>query len=216
MFRRRTSLFLSAAGAVLVAAPLLTACGSEAHPGAAAVVGGERITMSQVQARVEAAREAQHAMEEDARPVQIPEQLLQRTLGNLVFQRVLEQAAEDAGVTVTRRDVQLYREQEERSTGGAEQLHAVMLQESGVAPDEIDEVMRVRLLFYRLVERLGVDPNTPQGDEQLRVTLVEASKSLDISVNPRYGVWDDERIGLADSEEPWIKNVSNPAPEQPA
>ena len=57
MHRRRTALALSAA--TLVAAPLLTACGSEAHPGSAAVVGGDRIDVATVQAEASDVRAAQ-------------------------------------------------------------------------------------------------------------------------------------------------------------
>src|SRR6478735_8349089 len=52
--RRRTALLLTAA--IAAAAPLLTACGNDAHPGAAAVVGGERITVSQLENRVDEVR----------------------------------------------------------------------------------------------------------------------------------------------------------------
>lgn len=58
--RRRTSLALMAA--TLVAAPLLTACGADARPGAAAVVGGERITVAQLEAQVGQVRDAQVAV----------------------------------------------------------------------------------------------------------------------------------------------------------
>ncbi|MGK5549937.1 SurA N-terminal domain-containing protein, partial [Streptomyces sp. URMC 127] len=51
MLRRRTALSVTAA-ALLAAAPLLTACGQTAHPGAAAVVGDDRITVSQLQRQV--------------------------------------------------------------------------------------------------------------------------------------------------------------------
>ncbi|MFC7470319.1 hypothetical protein ACFQVA_26245 [Actinomadura keratinilytica] len=58
--RRRTSLALMAA--TLLAAPLLSACGADARPGAAAVVGGERITVAQLEAQVGQVRDAQVAV----------------------------------------------------------------------------------------------------------------------------------------------------------
>ena len=57
--RRRTALLLAAT--LATAAPLLTACGDEAHPGAAAVVGDDRITVSQLENRVNEVRTAQRA-----------------------------------------------------------------------------------------------------------------------------------------------------------
>ncbi|GAA2456048.1 SurA N-terminal domain-containing protein [Streptomyces macrosporus] len=216
MFRRRTSLSLSAAAAVLVAAPLLTACGSAAHPGAAAVVDGERITVSQVQAKVRAVREAQRETGQGAQLIRNTEQLTRGTLHGMVFGRVLERAAEDAGVSVTRREIQQARETAERQMGGPEQLEAMMLQQRAAAPREIDEMVRVQLLLQKLGERLGADQRTPQGQEKLRGALEKASKDMDVSVNPRYGTWDDEQITLADLRQPWIKEVGNPEPRQPA
>lgn len=67
--RRRTALLLSAA---IAAAPLLTACGSDAHPGAAAVVGGQRITVAQLENRVGEVRAAQReAVPDDAQYAQV-------------------------------------------------------------------------------------------------------------------------------------------------
>src|SRR6478735_2203247 len=61
--RRRTALLLTAT--IAAAAPLLTACGNDAHPGAAAVVGGQRITVSQLENRVNEVRSAQRASVKD-------------------------------------------------------------------------------------------------------------------------------------------------------
>lgn len=44
--------------------PLLAACGSEAHPGAAAVVGGDRIDVATVQAQAADVRTAQQKSEQ--------------------------------------------------------------------------------------------------------------------------------------------------------
>ncbi|CAM5558658.1 hypothetical protein SCALM49S_01930 [Streptomyces californicus] len=66
--RRRTA--LSVLAATLVAAPLLSACGNQAHPGAAAVVGGERIEVSAVQARAAQVRSAQESSPQAAELVE--------------------------------------------------------------------------------------------------------------------------------------------------
>ncbi|MFP8964399.1 SurA N-terminal domain-containing protein [Streptomyces nanhaiensis] len=216
MFRRRTSLSLSAAAAVLVAAPLLTACGSEAHPGAAAVVGGERITMEQVQSQVRAVRAAQNESDRSAELVRNTEQLTRGTVGSLVFERVLERAAGDAGVTVSRGEVQRAREEAERNVGGPEALEAMMLQQRAVAPDEIDRAVRSQLMVQKLAEKLGANLQTPQGQQEITQALAEASEELDVTVNPRFGAWDDKQITLTDTKEPWIRNVSSPDPQQPA
>ncbi|MEE1938533.1 SurA N-terminal domain-containing protein [Streptomyces sp. TRM 70361] len=216
MFRRRTSLSLSAAAAVLVAAPLLTACGGEAHAGAAAVVGGERITMSQVQSKVEAVRAAQRDHEQADVLIKETGQLTRSTLSGLVLRRVLERAAGDAGVTVSRAEIQEARELAARQVGGPERLESLMLRQQAATPDEIDEMLRVQLLVQGLAEKLGANLQTPQGQEELRAELEKASRELDVSVNPRYGKWDDEQVSLAEADRPWIRELTNPGPEQPA
>ena len=121
----------------LAAAPLLTACGSDAHPGAAAVVGGERITVSQLESRVEEVREAQRAAVPDEAQYQQAiartGSLTRDTLHGMVLDRVLERAARDAGVTVTDRDIQQMRSGLEQQAGGAEALEAAWLQQYGIA-----------------------------------------------------------------------------------
>src|SRR5687768_6243508 len=72
--RRRTALLFTAA--IAAAAPLLTACGNDAHPGAAAVVGDQRITVAQLENRVDEVRDAQRAAVPDDTQYQ---QVLART-----------------------------------------------------------------------------------------------------------------------------------------
>lgn len=106
--RRRTALVLTAV--IAAAAPALTACGNEAHPGAAAVVGGQRITVAQLQSRVNEVRTAQRsAVQNQAqyeRAIATTGGLTRETLYGMVFDQVVHRAAQDAGVTVTRKDIQ--------------------------------------------------------------------------------------------------------------
>ncbi len=157
--RRRTALAVSAA--VLLAAPLLAACGNEAHPGAAAVVGGERIEVSAVQAQAADVRAAQESSPEAAQLVNKSGQLNRAKLHGLIFGRILDKAAEDAGVTVTRKEIQEARTASRAQAGGEEQLRAMMLQQRWVAPEQIDNDMRQEVLLPKLAKALGADLGTP-------------------------------------------------------
>ncbi|MFB7507701.1 SurA N-terminal domain-containing protein, partial [Streptomyces broussonetiae] len=109
--RRRTALVLTAA--IAAAAPLLTACGSDAHPGAAAVVGGQRITVAQLDSRVNEVRRAQRAaVPDEAQYQQVlasTSSLTRDTLHNMVLDQVLHRAAQDEGISVTRKEVEQMR-----------------------------------------------------------------------------------------------------------
>ncbi|MEV5597319.1 SurA N-terminal domain-containing protein [Streptomyces sp. NPDC052496] len=212
MFRRRSALPVSAAAALL-AAPLLTACGTDAHPGAAAVVDGQRITVSELQSRVRDVRTAQEKSPQAAQLVENTGKLGPATLNGMIFDRVLERGARDAGVTVSRRDVQQWRAAAERSAGGADRLKEMWLQQA-IAPGEIDAVVRNQLLLDGVAKSLGADRGQPQGQQRLAESLAKTSKKMRIDVNPRYGTWDDSQVVLGGAKEPWVRNASGAGQQQ--
>ncbi|MEU0758858.1 SurA N-terminal domain-containing protein [Streptomyces microflavus] len=211
--RRRTALAVTAA--TLLAAPLLAACGNEAHPGAAAVVGGERIEVSAVQAQAADVRTAQESSPEAAQLVNKSGQLNRAKLHGLIFGRILDRAAEDAGVTVNRKEIQEARTASRAQAGGEEQLRAMMLQQRWVAPDQIDGDMRQEVLLPKLAKALGADLSTPAGQQVVGEALTKASKQLKIDVNPRFGAWDDQKMQLGNYKAPWITQVTEFAPQEP-
>lgn len=203
--RRRTALLLSAA---IAAAPLLTACGNDAHPGAAAVVGGQRITVSQLEDRVSEVRAAQRAaVPDEAQYAQVIAKsgtLPREVLHNLVLDQVLHRAAQDAGVTVTRKEIQRMRADLEQQVGGAKALETAWLQQYGIPPQRLDENLRLQLEAQKLAAKLGTDTGKPA----FWNALAEASKNLDIDLNPRYGTWDVQRSSRADAKTPWVREVT--------
>ncbi|WP_338897845.1 SurA N-terminal domain-containing protein [Streptomyces sp. TG1A-60] len=219
--RSRTAFLLSAA---IAAAPLLTACGSGAHPGAAAVVGGERITVAQLENRVNEVRAAQRAATPDRTQYQqVVAQtgaLTRNTLNGMVLERVLDQALKDAGVTVTRKEVQKYRSDLEHEAGGPAALEQAYLQRYSVAPEQLDESVRSDVEVQKLSAALGADLNTPEGGTVFWEALSKASGKLDVDLNPRYGSWGvDEtsgRVGLLDTKTPWLREVTRTGTQEPA
>ncbi|MEU1690417.1 SurA N-terminal domain-containing protein [Streptomyces hirsutus] len=211
--RRRTALLLTAA--LTAAAPLLTACGNDARPGAAAVVGGQRITVSQLENRVNEIRAAQQdAVPDEAQYEQAIARtgsLTRDTLHSMVLDRVLERAASDAGVTVTPKEIQGMRSGLEEQAGGAEALESAWLQQYGIPPERLDGNLRLQLQAQKLAQRLGTDTSRPEFWQ----ALSKASKKLDVDLNPRYGTWDDEKSSRVDAETPWVREVTGAAAAQP-
>ncbi|MGW3914222.1 SurA N-terminal domain-containing protein [Streptomyces sp. NPDC005070] len=216
--RRRTALVLSAA--LAAAAPLLTACGSDAHPGAAAVVGDSRITVSQLQDRVDEVRSAQRAASKDdaqyAQVVASTATLTRDTLHSMVLDRVLDRAAENAGVTVTRKDSQGMRSALEQQAGGAKALETTWLSNYGVAPERLDDSLRTEIEARKLATALGADMNTTDGKATFWKAMSAASKELHVDLNPRYGTWDVQKSSRVDAKTPWVREVSAAAAQQPA
>ncbi|MFF4408173.1 SurA N-terminal domain-containing protein [Streptomyces sp. NPDC001262] len=205
MIRRRTALAVSAA-ALLTASPLLTACGSAPHPGAAAVVGKDRITVSQLQSQVNDVRDAQQSSPQGRQMLADSARLGQDTLVRLIQYRIIEQAGEDNGVQVTRREVQEQRAKVEKANGGADAVESRFLA-LGIAPDQIDQALTMDLVRSKLDGKLGA--------ARTNDVLMKTSDALRVDVNPRYGSWDAKRGTARPAQEPWLRPTTT-APEQPA
>ncbi|MBD0708587.1 MULTISPECIES: SurA N-terminal domain-containing protein [unclassified Streptomyces] len=204
---RRTALTVSAA--LLAGAPLLTACGSDAHPGAAAVVGGDRIDVSSLQAQVADVRAAQQGSPQAAQLVQATGDLPRRKLNVMIFDRIVDKVAADTGVSATRAELQDTRTAFVRQSGGEDQLAAALLQEQGVAPGQIDDVVRRNVLMNKIAVKLGANAS-PEGQKKLTDTFSAASKALAIDVNPRYGRWDDTQVRLDNTYDgsAWLRQLT--------
>ncbi|MFB0618460.1 SurA N-terminal domain-containing protein [Streptomyces sp. AGS-58] len=212
--RRRTALVLTAA--IAAAAPLLTACGNDAHPGAAAVVGGGRITVAQLESRVDEVREAQRAaVADDAQYRQVvssTSSLTRDTLHNMILDRVLHRAARDEGVTVSRKEIQQMRAGLEQQTGGAKGLETAWLQKYGIAPERLDDNLRLQLEAQKLAAKLGTDTSRPE----FWKALSAASRELRVDLNPRYGSWDVQKSSRVDARTPWVREVTTTDGQPPA
>ncbi|MEV7243246.1 SurA N-terminal domain-containing protein [Streptomyces sp. NPDC093248] len=212
--RRRTALLISAA--IAAAAPALTACGSQSHPGAAAVVGGERITVAQLEGRVNEVRRAQRAVVPDEAQYQqvlaSTGSLTRDTLHNMVLDQVLHRAAQDAGISVTRKEVSGMRAGLEQQAGGTKGLETAWLQKYGIAPGRLDDNLRLQLEAQKLAAKLGTDTTQPAFWKALSRT----SQELHVDLNPRYGAWDVQKSGRVDARTPWVREVTATAAQQPA
>ncbi|MER7933900.1 MULTISPECIES: SurA N-terminal domain-containing protein [unclassified Streptomyces] len=205
--RRRTALVLSAA--IATAVPFLAACGSEAHPGAAAVVGGRRITVAQLETRVNEVRQAQRAAVPDDQQYQqvlaATSSLTRDTLHNMVLDQVLHRAAQDNGISVTRKEIQQMRNGLAQQAGGSAALQNAWLQKYGIAPKRLDDNLRLQLEAQKLAKQLGTDTTQPA----FWKALSKASKELHVDLNPRYGAWDVEKSSRVDAKTPWVREVTS-------
>ncbi|WP_256987483.1 SurA N-terminal domain-containing protein [Streptomyces sp. BR123] len=201
---RRTALSVSAA--LLAAAPLLSACSGEARPGTAAVVGGERITTSALQAQVNDVRAAQNrAGEAAAGLIQSTPGLDRSKLNRMLQTAVLERAAKDAGITLSRREIEEFRNEQLQKAGGAERLEASALEQAQLAPGQVEADLRFKLLRDRLFSHYG-------SPEKAVEQLGAVAQALRIEVNPRYGAWDAQQIAIGDQVTPWITRRTGPGP----
>ncbi|WP_374774323.1 SurA N-terminal domain-containing protein [Streptomyces sp. NBC_01310] len=198
---RRTALSVSTA--LLLAAPLLSACSGEARPGTAAVVGGERITTSALQAQVNDVRAAQNrAGQAAAELIASTPNLERQKLDSILQSRIIDEMARTSGLTATQKDIEDERKAYVDENGGAEQFEALLLQKGAMAPGQVDRFLRDRVLLTKLSAKYG--------NGKLEAPARAAVQALDIEVNPRYGAWDAKQIKLGVGETPWITQRTRP------
>ncbi|MGW4808244.1 SurA N-terminal domain-containing protein [Kitasatospora sp. NPDC004272] len=183
-----------------VAAAVLSACGTApAHQGAAAVVGSDRISIAQVQARVAAVRDGadQAGAATDEQPG-----LARHAVSDLILGKVVERALADRRLTVSQGEIDQARTADARTVGSETKLAELLRAKQGVPADAVDGFYRQQIGLVKLAG--GQDPGSADGDAAIRKALAAAGTALHIEVNPRYGSWDADRIGLTGSTEDWL------------
>ena len=160
MTRTPRRLALSVGAAALL---LLTGCGEgEVRPGAAAVVGDERIETDALQALVErglADPQAEQQLGADRAAYQ------RLALSRLINTEILEAAAEAEGVSITDGDVDEQIEDFAAQAGGREALQEQAAQ-SGIAPEDLRDFVRGIVLDQSLADELTEDVPVPAADLQ--------------------------------------------------
>ncbi|MCW2680491.1 MAG: foldase [Frankiales bacterium] len=149
-----------ATGALL----LLTGCGgtNQVRAGAAALIGTERITTTELQAIVERGlADPQAAQQLGADRAAYQRQALSR----LINSAVLEEAADAQGVEVTQGEVAEQLELFAGQAGGREALEQQAAQ-SGIAPEDLEPFVRSIVLDQQLGDALTEDVQVPAADLQ--------------------------------------------------
>lgn len=181
------------ASVAVIAALTLTACDSQ-QIGAAAVVGDQRITVSDLQDQARAIAELPDSTLDPHGDLSE----IQRTILALhIRHEVLGRVAEDEGLEVTDAEIDTALEQ-----GGLPASD-----ESVVA--ELDRTnVHDQLMFQKLVEA---------GDEAAAIeTFNAAAAELGIEVNPRYGTWGEDLTVTPDSGSISEAVDAAPAPDEAA
>lgn len=213
MVRRRTVVSFAAAG-LLLASPLLTACGSgPAHTGAAAVVGDHRITVSTLQAQVDRLRDAAAGSPQVAQSLAQQSDLNTSVLNGLVLDQVLERTLSDQGITISDGDVRHQREAalQQQFGGNESALETYFLANYHVAPKDIDHFIRRSVAFTAIIQHAGYQPGSDGGNVVLEQTVSRTAKELGVTINPRYGTWDARQLQIGAVSDPWVVDRSKPA-----
>lgn len=164
-----------------IAGLALAACGGQ--PGAAAIVGPDRISEDQLATQVEEVYTAQGQSVDAVNP-----DVTTSVLTTMIQIALVDQVARELGVDVTQgaldRRITEYVEQSE----GTEQFQQLMLQ-GGIAPSQIESVVRMSMQVESIGAKLIPDgpPDVQRGAATDAVVAWAAQSNIEVSA--RYGEW---------------------------
>jgi hypothetical protein len=181
-------------GVAVAAGLVLSACG-QAQPGVAASIDGETLSIQDVQERTAAFFDA---YPEAASSGVTADQVSARVIENYLRAHIVDLTAADLGVEPTQTELQTWAEQ----YGGMDEFTRLVAG-GGVAPDPdlVAVELRSAYLQYAIGRAItGVDERDetdPEKRQQLVDQIEIASRdatdttaaAVDVSVNPRFGVW---------------------------
>ena len=175
--------------AVAALAVVLSGC---AQVGAAATVGGTRISQATVQGSVDAILAERAGTDTSQMQLETGETLNRSQLRFHLFGTLLREVGAELKITVTKAEIDTQRAAILQQVGGADQL-PIALVTAGIAAQDLDlyiEAITFSDKISNLIATSGV-PEEQIGAEIQRLITANA-KELGVTVNPRYGTWDPE------------------------
>lgn len=171
--------------AVVLAGVVLSGC-AQTLAGSAAVVGDARLTDSELSQTVTTLT--------DKLGIQSSDQVSQAILSRWMVGELVEQLAQDRGITLTKGEVDTAIAEQVQSAGGQEAFEQSALQ-AGVLPEGIPDAVRVSLLIDKMT-KFTVTNEDPSGQAGLIVQVQQLADTLDPQVSPRFGTWDAQQLSV--------------------
>ena len=178
-------------------AVVLTGC---AQVGAAATVGGVRISQATVQGSIDSILAERNGVDTTQMQLETGETLNRSQLRFHLFGTLLREVGAELKITVTKAEIDSQRAAILQQVGGADQL-PIALVAAGIAAQDLDlyiEAITFSDKISNLIAASGV-PEEQIGTEIQRLISAKA-KELCVTVTPRYGTWDSETADVVVSD----------------
>jgi len=175
--------------AVAALALVLSGC---AQVGAAATVGGTRISQATVQGSVDAILAERTGTDTSQMQLETGEELNQTQLRRHLFGVLFREVGAELKISVTKAEIDTQRAAILQQVGGADQL-PIALVAAGIAAQDLDLYIETGT-FSDKISYLIASSGVPeeQVSTELQRLIIAKAKELGVTVNPRYGTWDPE------------------------
>jgi len=185
---RRTRLALVVT-TLLAGGLLVSGCAAQ-EAGSAATLGDSRITEQQLNTQVQMVLAAQRKPLDSA-----DRTLTTQTLGRMITLELVNKLAEREGVTVTQGEIDQQLAQYDTQVGGREGVLTAFA-EQGVAPEQIEPVVRLNLQAQALGIKLDPKGTAEQQGQAVFAAVNELSDELGVTASPRFGAWDPLALSI--------------------
>ncbi|GIH77232.1 hypothetical protein [Planobispora longispora] len=170
--------------AVVAAGAALTAC-SPSQAGAAAIVGDQRISVSELSADAEEYQAAMAKAGLSAQQLQLQGSIPQVILENKVFISQLDQLGARNGVTAAPSEIEALIGQALQQQQGMT-LDQLALTAT-VPPSELNAFVRANVIHQKLMSKFGAGQDEASQQAASQKLAEEAVKVVPVTRNPRYG-----------------------------
>jgi hypothetical protein len=182
---------------IAATALLLTGC---SQVGAAATVGGTKITQATVQGSIDSILSERGKVDTSQMQLETGEALNRSQLRFHLFSQILRAIGEEIKIEVTKAEIDTRRASILEQVGGAASLPSALVS-AGIAPEDLDTYIEAISLSEKISQALvAAGATQDQVGQEIQKLVVAKAKELGVTVNPRYGKWNAETADLEASD----------------
>ncbi len=166
----------------------------------AATVGNQEIALKELQSQVDLILSERNAVDTSQMQLETGEDLTRTQLSYLISNLIIEELAKEQNIVITASEFESYKSQIFENIGGEANLPNVLVNAS-IPSTGLDQVLRRDLVLRKISEKesaAGADESTV--NSKIEALVTEKAKSLKVTINPRYGVWDVKTLSVVAAE----------------
>jgi hypothetical protein len=176
---------------------LLTGC---SQVGAAATVGGTKITQATVQGSIDSILSERGKVDTSQMQLETGEALNRSQLRFHLLSALLRAIGEEIKIEVTKAEIDTRRASILEQVGGASSLPSALVG-AGIAPEDLDTYIEAISFSEKISQALiAAGATQDQVGQEIQKLVVAKAKELGVTVNPRYGKWNAETADIEASD----------------
>ncbi len=173
----------------IASALLLTGCSQSNE---AAIVGDFKITQTELQSSIDSVVAERTEVDTSQMQLETGEELNRGQLRFKILMHTFDEIATELKIEVTSSEITAKKSELIQSVGGEAELPKNLVN-AAIAKQDFDAYVRAIVISEQISAALAAS-GVPEAEVSSRVgeLLSAKTKSLGVTVNPRYGVWDNE------------------------